>query len=279
MILARLGIAVAICTTMYFNGTYGYSLGDGAHHPWAMLALAVAIDLCKCSFLPAAAITYRHGHRIGALVLILLFLPCFAFSTFAGYSSILSNRMLSSADATQKQQARAIVQARYDQASADLQTARSLNMWKATGGCTSMRRRVQRAYCQSIQDMQLKLTSIERQLTDTSVVYANPEIIALAGIVGLPVSILTFWVAAIPAVILELIAGLGLFAITARTDPKPLRTPFLQRVRQRLARDRKQPQATAQVAPVPTTTAPQEKPVQRSPLVAPKLKWSTALVR
>lgn len=221
MNLARIGIYGAILCTLYFNGSYAYSNGEGLGHQWAMVALAVTIDICKCSFLPAAAYMFAYGYRIRPFILLLLFIPCFAFSSFAGYSYILNNRVLSSAEGETLAQARKRAQATYDQATADLKLARQHTYWKKSAGCTSPRTRKQRRFCSNITTTQHRLTTADTTLNQSRVVHVDPEIQTLATTFGLEMTTLEFIAAALPALILELVAGMGLYALNLGGQLKP----------------------------------------------------------
>lgn len=85
MIIAVAAVYAAIAVTMFVNGSYAWSKGGSPADQYAILGLALAIDGCKCSFLRVSALCNQDGHRVAAILLFILWWPCLAYSTFAGY--------------------------------------------------------------------------------------------------------------------------------------------------------------------------------------------------
>lgn len=221
--LAHLPVFGAIACTIFFNASYAYGQAGAHEHQAAMVALAVTIDLAKATFLPAAAHYRAKRKLLGPALLVALWLPALAYSTFAGYAYLTTTRALAKVDDEAQAGTRARVQADYDRATADLATAKSSPDWTATGACTRPRTPPQRTFCTSVADTEKKLAGAASRLDQTPPTHVNPEVTALATVTGWSVPTVGFWVALFPAVLIELVAGLGLYALRSSGDtaPKP----------------------------------------------------------
>ena len=213
MIFARLAVYGAIACTLWFNGSYAWSKGGALPHQLSMVALAITIDLCKCGFLPAASRLWGDRSYLPAFLLVVLWLPALAYSTFAGYASITTNRAAtSSADQTRADRySRA--QSDYDQASESLTTATASPMWKRSDACTDPRSRRERSFCQSVSDARKRQLEASRQLDTVIHVAVDPEVTVLSETFTWPRHVLSLTVALWPALLLELVASLGLYAV------------------------------------------------------------------
>lgn len=220
MILARLGIFAAILTSIYINGSYAYTKGEGISNQWTMIIVAVTIDIAKVSFLSASVHLRAYGFLFRPLLLVLLFVPCFAFSTFCSYAYFSKNRSVSSAEDQTRAQARTRAQRTYDQASSDLAVAKQHRYWKRSGGCTSPQTRRERSFCSKLTPTQQRLAAAESLLNQRAVVYVDPEMQTLATTFDMDMTTLELIAAIVPALILELLAGLGLYALNVGPNLK-----------------------------------------------------------
>lgn len=216
MIVARLAVLGAIACTLWFNGSYAWSKGDTIVNQLGMVALALSIDLCKCSFLPAASLLWRSKWYLPALVLIPLWLAAFAYSTFAGYAYLTGNRsaVTITEEAAAGQRIRA--QADYDAATADLAIGKRATDWTVSAACTAPRNHRQRSFCANVARTQSKLTAASDVLTRVAPVRIEPEVSVIAANTGWAASSIRLLVALVPAALIELVASLGLYALTGR---------------------------------------------------------------
>jgi len=232
MIFARIAVAGAILCTLWFNGSYAWHRATDLPSQIALVALALTVDMAKVGLLPAAANRWRHGHHYAAALLVVLFVPCLAFSIFAGYSSITTNRATTTVTTQATADARARAQTAYDQATADLGTAKLSPFWKDTAACTTPHNAKQRDFCDKVATDTLAQTKALAVLNEALVVAVDPELHTLADVTGWPQSRLLLTVALWPAVLLELVSSLGLYAVSQPTRP-PRRAAPVARFRHR----------------------------------------------
>ncbi|MCC0007727.1 MAG: hypothetical protein H6876_06335 [Hyphomicrobiaceae bacterium] len=223
--LARLAVLLAAGTTLWFNGSYAYLKGDGLTQKMGLIALAVTIDLAKCTFLGAAALTWNDRYRLRAFVFALLWLPALAFSTFCGFSFITTNRTTSSALVAGKAEQRVRAQDDYDRSLADLDTAKQSPNWHATAACTAPKNRKQRDYCASVASLEEALSTASAKLGSAPTFKPDPELTTLRAVVPLDTATLTFIVSAVPAFLIELLASLGSYAVSPRFARKAPEMP------------------------------------------------------
>lgn len=226
--LAHVAVFGAIACTMFFNASYAIRQAGAHEHQAAMVVLALTIDLAKATFLPAAAAARARGMWFGPLLLVLLWLPALTYSTFAGYAYLTTTRSDAHVDDDARAQARARIQATYDRAAADITTAKTAADWNATAACTRTRTQPQRSFCANVKATETKLEAAAANLTITNLIHVNPEITALGDVLGWERPTLTLLIALFPAVLIELVAGLGLYALKASSEPpstKPSERP------------------------------------------------------
>lgn len=257
MILARIAVTGAIICTLWFNGSYAWSKGGGPVHQIALVVVALTIDLCKASFLPAASTLWQRTWRLPALALIVLWPLTFAYSTFAGYSAIASNRAVASASPQAEADKRRRALVNYDQAGADLATAKASPLWSASAACTAPKDAKHRNFCDGIARTTQQQTSAAAQLDATPPAQVDPELAVLRDNTGYPLATLTLIVAFVPAFILELVSSFGLYAISNRNRPEAPERPVRSVLRSRLSGwrlNRKNASVAISVAPAPVST-------------------------
>lgn len=213
MTLAHIPVFGAIAFTMIANATYAYGHASTHEARFAMVMLALTIDLAKATFLPAAAHARLHRHRLGALLLVLLWFPALAYSTFAGYAYLTTTRAIAARDDQASDEERTRAKADYDRAGADLATAKAHADWSASGACTRPHTPPQRTFCRNVTATEAKLNAAAALLTRVRPAAVNPEIAALSAVSGWPMTIVSLAVTLFPAVLIELVAGLGLYAL------------------------------------------------------------------
>ena len=244
--LARLAVLMAAGTTLFFNGSWAWHAVDAAHHRAGLVALALAIDLCKITFLGAAAWCWNANLRLRALTLLLLWPLAFSASTFMGYASLTTQT--GAADAVVQGQAsnRARLQAQYDRANDALIAARKAPDWTATNACTTLRTNPHRNYCANVQALQKTVDDLARQLGPAPSVTARQDLQRLAQETGIATERLAFYAALFPALLLELLASFGSYAVGSRSgspnsSQKPSQAPVARFSWGRLSRIRRTP--------------------------------------
>jgi hypothetical protein len=267
MIMARLAVYGSILCTLWFNGSYAWSKGGSEVQQYGMVAVAVTIDLCKCGFLTAASHLWRNTWFIPAIVLVLLWPLTFAYSVFSGFASITTNRSITSASSEGLAQQRTRYQAAYDQAAAALDLAKTSPLWTATSACTAAKTNKQRDFCDNIEITKNQQDAAAAPLNTMTPSKIDPEVTVLKDNTGLTMSTLLLIIAGAPALILELVSSLGLYAISrppsVEASRKPARRTFRFRL-PRLSRDHKTEAALALEASEVPSKATQSSQVEKS---------------
>ena len=221
MIFARIAVFGAIACSLWFNGSYAWNKGGALPYQLSMVALAVTIDLCKCGFLSAASALWHAGWRVAPLCLVLLWAPALAYSTFAGFASITASRATRTVDDQAKADVRTRLQTTYDAATARLTAAQSSSLWRATSACTSPRTKAHRQFCASVDEAKREQASAAAGLDRTDAVAVDAEMYVLTANTAIPTPTLTLIVALWPAVLIEFVASLGLYAVTRPSQRQP----------------------------------------------------------
>lgn len=252
---------------MFFNASYAYGQAGAHEHQAAMVALALTIDLAKATFLPAAAHFRTHGKIVGPLLLMLLWLPALVYSTFAGYAYLTTTRANAHVDDEAQAGNRTRAQADYDRATKDLATSKTSADWTTTAACTRPRTTPQRTFCSRVAETERKLTEASKIVGSIRPAHVNPEITTLATVSGWTVPTLAFLVALFPAILIELIAGLGLYV---------LRSPTRATVAEPLGGDQRPgPPSGPPPQPAASQNAPSDLPdaLGATPATPPRPKW------
>ena len=259
--LAACGATAAILCTLALNAWHGWSQGNTPLQQYGMMAINVTIDLIKIGGLPAVSHLWTIGYRIRAVTLLPLWALAFGWSTFCGYSAILSTRTTTAVEATGHEQHRARAQRIYDETTATLDTAKTNPLWQASGGCTAIRQS-HRAFCDGIAKATTQRATAERTLSAVAPTQANPELSALAKETGQPLPWIIFMAALFPAVLLELVASVGFWAVGPRTNAKAFKSPQERRSPfwlPRLRQSRETPPAVAlEASAVPSPGKPKD---------------------
>lgn len=221
MILARSAVAGAILCTLWFNASYAWSKGGALPHQLSMVALAITVDLCKSGFPVAASLCWQRGLTLPAVVLAALWLPAITFSTFAGYAAITTQRTASSATQQHEADAQRRRQSAYDELQDGLALATASALWRATAGCSTTRTRAERAFCDARAAQRQRREQLADELGHKAAPVVDAELSLLAATTGWPTPLLALLVALWPALLIELVASLGLYAVTPRLTRGP----------------------------------------------------------
>lgn len=235
IILARLSITAAVLCTMWLNGSYAWNKAAEFHDRLAFVAIALTIDLAKCSLLGVAATLRVNSFRLAALLAVILWLPCFACSTFWGYSMITTTRATTSAGTEGLAQQRARAQTAYDDAARDLATAKASPFWPQSASCTAPKQR-QKEFCAGVARLRTVQQQAAQTLTSLAPVEANPEQSVLAKTFGIDTAHVVLAIALVPAILLELLASVGSYAVSRSIGPTAPQKPARGFLRSSLAR-------------------------------------------
>jgi hypothetical protein len=275
MIIARLAVYAAIAVTMYVNGSNAWSKGGSPADQFAMLAMALAIDGCKCSFLRVASLCKQDGRSFPATLLFLMWCPCLAYSTYAGYSYLHSNRTTVSTGKQGMAEERQRAQAAHDQAAADLRLATANPLWATTSACTTITKGKAKEFCETVTGLRDDQAAAAAILTRIAPTDANPEVTGLAANTGLTPERVQFLIALVPAMLVELLASVGFYAIGKHPTEIAPRKPVGAFWRSWLS----MPGSSQKTLPVKLSTASGaiEKPMQPDkPTITPiqqTIKW------
>lgn len=223
--LARCAVLIAAITTLYFNGSYAWNTADATHGKAGFVAMALAIDLCKITFLGAATWCWGKRLYLRALVLLLIWPLAFSASTFMAYSAITTQKTTAAAVTDGLAGDRLRLQDRYDGTRQDLATAKADTNWRDTSSCTRPRIRSHRAYCERVASLQTSLDTLADQLGPAPTITAQQDLTQLAATTGMSVAQIAFLAAFLPALLLELIASLGSYAVGAKNFANGSRKP------------------------------------------------------
>lgn len=225
MLLPRIVVGLAVLATLWFNGSYAYSRGDGLPEKLGLVLLAVIIDLAKTSLLAGAAHLRDRRHYLAAVLLFLLWWPAIGLSTWAGYSYVATNRAASAADKTATSESRARAQLRYDQAKRTVELASAAEAYAASAGCTRPKTATARQFCADYDKATAALAAADTALSAPPATRADPETELLASQLGVSQRAIELTITLLPAIFLELISSLGFYAVTRRSGPIIIRQP------------------------------------------------------
>lgn len=257
MILARVAVFAAVLCSLYFNGSYAYAKASTPAQQLAMVAVALSIDLCKCAFLPAASVLWSEGRRLAPTVLVLLWPLAFAYSLFAGYASVATNRAEATSLTETQAQARARAETDYAQATANLTLAKQANAWTATAACTVVKTNSNRRFCDNIAELIDQQRAATHALDTSRLVKTDPDLSLLASFTSLPLPTVAIAIAFAPALILELVSSLGLYATRRQRRQQAPRTRSGWFFRRRKDKHAEAPQNASKARLEPHSTSPQ----------------------
>lgn len=263
MMPARIAIIGAVMCTLWFNGSYAWSKGGALPHQLSMVALALTIDLCKASFLPAASILWRQNARVPAFLVMALWPFALGYSTFAGYAYLTTHRTEVALEDEAQANRRRVAQTDYDRILDELETARASSIWKTTAACTDPRSERHRNFCSSARATEIKLNEVSAALAAQTPAQADPELAVLAELTGWRTAFLTIVIAVVPALLLELIASIGPYAVARQSHSEASRTSFTPQTTSTSPRTGKSPEM-APAQPDPHASAAMTAPPQMS---------------
>lgn len=271
--IARAAVLLAAVTTLYFNGSYAWLTADAAHGKIGFVAMALAIDLAKITFLGAVAWCWDQGYRVRAVCLLVLWPFAFSASTFMAYASITTQRQTATAITTGKADDRLRFQDRYDRTREALTAARRSPAWSSTAGCTTPTTSNQRQACGRITDLQKTLDTLADQLGPAPILTAQQDLAQLAAETQIPVARLAFLAAFLPAVLLELLASLGSYAVGAKpsfkSSPKPSGSFWKRKAGQPGHGSQKPPETLPEALAAPPIPAPATPRLPKFPRAQP----------
>lgn len=263
MIIAVAAVYAAIAVSLFVNGSYAWSKGGTPADQYAMVGLMLAIDGCKVSFLRLASARFQQRLRAAAVALLVLWCPCFVVSTVAAYSYLQTNRAAVSTDKQGTAEERQRAHAAHDQAAADLRLATANPLWNETSACTTILPKGKgKGFCDGITRLRANQASAAAILTRITPTDANPEVTGLAANTGLTAAQVQFLIAIVPAILVELLASVGFYAIGKHLAENAPGQPAGARLKSwlhEIGRPLKKPSGNALEAPAMKST-PSEPP-------------------
>lgn len=212
LVVVRVAVFGAMATSLWFNASIAYAKAPTPFDQAAMVALALTIDCCKCGFLRASSACWQRRNWLPAALLFALWWPCLAYSTFQGYESLTTNRSAATASAEGQTQQRRRAQKVYDDATADLATAKAAPQWTQSAACTTPKPATQ-AFCDRVARRLADQERATEQLNRLSPVAANPALDAIQSLTGWPAARIAVATALFPALLIELLASVGYYAL------------------------------------------------------------------
>lgn len=222
---ALLAPLIAFLASLWFSACYAWNLGDTTYDKYGLVGFAIAIAIGNASFLAVASNQFRDRLYARALALVVLWGLCFGVSITTGFAYFIGNRMASTADEVGRADERQRAQVTHDTATADLKAAKTSEFWTVTKACTSKRTTKQKDFCTNVGALTDTLDMADATLTRIVPVTPNPEITALADLVGFSFSQVLTVLSLSLATIIELIASLGFYAVRGQIDAEPSTEP------------------------------------------------------
>lgn len=214
MITLRLASLVAAITTLILNAHAGFVFAATIEYAILFACLSAALDLAKCSLLPAASLAFRTG-RIGIACLALTVFPFFfMLSVINAVSQTTKSLETAKTGAIADVQTRARTQASYNRLTNELALLQGSPMFATTQACTIIPTRAARTYCDTLAQTKRDLAAIETGLTGPAPVDPTPHITFLSSITHQPIPTLTLLLNLFPVLLAELLGSLG-FVIAA----------------------------------------------------------------
>src|SRR5947207_9219707 len=142
--LASCAVIVAgICTTV-MNWRFSYQLGANEFDAYIWAIFSVALDVCKWTMLPFAALTSRtHRRRATAAIAIWFIATCYSFAAALGFAAL--NREATSADRRSQTEVHAA-----------LQSMRQSPRWQSSAACADATTKTSKDFCATYRAMEIR---------------------------------------------------------------------------------------------------------------------------
>jgi hypothetical protein len=204
--LAVCAVFVAgICTTV-MNWRFSFQLGANEFDAYVWAIFSVALDVCKWTMLPFAALTSRtHRRRAAAAIAIWFVATCYSFASALGFAAL--NREATSADRRSQTEVHAT-----------LQMMRQSPRWQSSAACADATSKASKEFCETYRAME------SRQIAQPQ--HDDPQAALGARLSGLSEERVRLALAFALAVACEIVSALGLFAILQpAATPQPVSPP------------------------------------------------------
>ena len=194
-----------ICTTV-MNWRFSFQLGANAFDGYVWAVFSVALDICKWTMLPFAALTSRtHRRRATAAIAIWLVATCYSFAAALGFAAL--NREATSADRRSQTEVHTA-----------LQVMRHSPRWQSSAACADATSRSSKEFCENYRAMESRLKSLPQ--------HDDPQAALGARLTGLSEERVRLILAFVLAIACEIVSALGLFAILQHSPaPQPASEP------------------------------------------------------
>lgn len=249
---------IAICIiTASMNAAFGYGLAPDPFHAILLASGAVFVDVLKWIALPIWRQAQGTGPKAAALV---IFVISMSYSFAAAFGFAVLNRHAAAGIHQAAADSRARSLADHQRLTRDLALAEVDPLWKATAACTKPAGKSQRAFCEAHRQRQLQATALATRVEEGGTRDPDPQARLLADLTGLTLINAQRTLAMTVALVLEVIACLGLYAITrpaGTTQPRAIaeRVSWWQRGRRRV-RPKTKPEALSEPAAASSTRSP-----------------------
>jgi hypothetical protein len=104
-------------------------------------------------------------------------------------------------------------------------------LWASTNACTTIAKGKAKEFCDAVATLRTEQTKAAAVLNRIAPFDANPEVTGLAANTGIAAERVQFLIAVVPAVLVELLASVGFYAICRRPSEKAPKTLLGARLR------------------------------------------------
>lgn len=204
--LAICAVFVAgICTTL-MNWRFSFQLGANEFDAYVWAVFSVALDVCKWTMLPFAALTsHTHRRRAAAAMAIWFVATCYSFAAALGFAAL--NREATSADRRSQTEIHMA-----------LQTMRHSPRWHSSAACADATGKTSKEFCEIYRALERRQKALLQ--------HDDPQAALGAHLTGLSEERVRLMLAFALAVACEIVSALGLFAILQSSSaPRPVSDP------------------------------------------------------
>lgn len=219
MLILRFAALVSALTTIILNAHAGYIAAATPDYAILFATLSAALDVAKCSLIPAGVAAVRQRAYLVAFLAFALFPLLFANSVWNAVSQVTQSRETTKADATTGIAAHIRTEAVYKRLSNELVLMQANPTFAATASCALPKSRTARAFCAKVEATSKDLSAAEAALRNPTPADPAPQLTLLAAVTGQPLPTLTLTLNVIPVLLAELVGSLGfVIAAATRTD-------------------------------------------------------------
>lgn len=224
MITLRLAALVSAVVTVTLNAVHGYKASAIFEFAIMLATLQAALDIAKCSLIPASVHLWRAGSCVFSLFSLLLFFPLFLNSIGNAVSQVALTRDAGKATAVADAQTRTRAEATHKRLTSELAILQASPTFAATAACSMPKSTPAKTFCENVAATKRQLADAEATLGRTSAADPEAPVTLLAAVTGHSPQTLTFTLAVVPVLLAELVGSLG-FVIASVSAAQPVNTP------------------------------------------------------